>query len=129
MIFENGLWTTAGEILGGVDYHSKSNQFTITGSLKISEEVRTNLQWKNAQVTREFDVLLTDAQGTPIPQGVIKIAGQEYVTDETGVATFSLVFTEANYNQPALMEAWKSGELIHQQEIDFFTETPIKGTQ
>jgi hypothetical protein len=126
MIFENGSWTNAGEILGGVDYHSRSNHFTIKGSLKISDDLRANLQWKNAQVTREFEVILTDAQGNPINQGAIKIAGKEYITDDSGKAQFSLVFDEANYNQPVTLEAWSSGELIAQQEIDFFTETPIR---
>ena len=129
MIFEDGLWTNAGEILGDVDYHSRSNNFTITGSLKISDNLRTNLQWKNAQVTREFDVILTDSQGIPINKGVIKIDGQEYGTDETGKTKFSLVFNEANYNQPVILEAWYSGKLIDHQEIDFFAETPIRLNQ
>ncbi len=129
MIFENGVWTTAGEILGDVDYHSKSNNFTITGSLKISDNVRTNLQWKNALVTREFDVILTDSQGIPINKGVIKIDAQEYVTDETGKTKFSLIFNEANFNQPMILEAWYSGKLIDHREIDFFAETPIKLNQ
>jgi hypothetical protein len=65
MIFENGLWTNAGEIIGGVPYHSMANDFIIKGSLRM-EELRENLQWKDAQVTREFDVVFTDARGNPV---------------------------------------------------------------
>jgi hypothetical protein len=129
MIFENGLWTNAGEILGDLEYHSMSNNFTITGSLKISEDVRNNLQWKNAQVTREFDVIVTDSQGFPLKGGVIKIGGQEYITDNTGKTTFSLLFNETNYDQQISLEVWLAGELINQQYIDFFIETPIRLSQ
>jgi len=43
MVFENGLWTTAGEIIGGLPYHSMENDFTIKGSLKM-EGVRESLR-------------------------------------------------------------------------------------
>jgi len=124
MIFENGLWTNAGEILGEVPYHSMANDFVIKGSLKI-EGVREHLQWKNAKVTREFDVVVTDFHGVPIRGVVIKVIGQEYVTDDTGKTKFNITFTDTNYNQPTALEAWRSGELIVRQGIDFFTETPI----
>ena len=88
--------------------------------------MRTNLQWKNARVTREFEVILTDSYENPINIGIIKINGQEYVTDETGKTQFSLVFDEANYNKPIILEAWYSGTLIDSQEIDFFTETSLR---
>jgi hypothetical protein len=125
IIFKNGSWSNAGEIIGDVEYHSKSNNFTISGSLKIDDSVRTNLQWKNAQVIREFDVILTDSQGNPINSGVIKIDGEEYITDETGLTKFSLVFNDTNYNQPIILEAWYLGKLIDQQDIYLFAETPI----
>jgi hypothetical protein len=129
ILFKNGSWSNAGEIIGDVEYHSKSNNFTISGSLKIDDSVRTNLQWKNAQVIREFDVILTDSQGNPINSGVIKIDGEEYITDETGLTKFSLVFNDTNYNQPIILEAWYLGKLIDQQDIDFFAETPIRLNQ
>jgi len=94
--------------------------------LILCNNVRTNLQWKNARVTREFEVILTDSYENPINIGIIKINGQEYVTDETGKTQFSLVFDEANYNKPIILEAWYSGTLIDSQEIDFFTETPLR---
>jgi hypothetical protein len=125
MIFENGLWTTAGEILGGVPYHSMANDFVIKGSLKM-EGLREHLQWKGAQVTREFDVVVTDVHGDPVGGVVIKVSGQAYVTDDAGKTKFNIIFNETNYNQPTTLEAWQSGELIACQGIDFFTETPIR---
>ncbi len=129
IIFENGTWTNAGEILGGLAYHSNSNNFTIQGSLKIGEDVRRNLQWKDAQVTREFEVLLTDSHGDPLPNGLVKVGGQEYATDEGGLAIFSILFNEENYNQPTSVEIWGADGLIDRRVVDFFTETPIKVIQ
>jgi len=125
MIFENGLWTNAGEIIGGVPYHSMANNFVIKGSLKI-EGVRENLQWKDAQVTREFDVIVTGFHGVPVSGIVIKVDGQDYVTDGDGKTKFNIIFTETNYNQPTILESWRSGKLIFRQGVDFFTETPIQ---
>lgn len=125
MIFENGLWTNAGEIIGGVPHHSMANDFVIKGSLRI-EGVRENLQWKNARVTREFDVIVTDGHGGPVSGVVIKVGGKAYVTDDAGKTKFNIVFDEANYNRPTTVEVRRSGRLIKQQEIDFFTETPIR---
>lgn len=125
MIFEYGLWTNAGEIIGGVPYHSMANDFVIKGSLKI-EGVREHLQWKNAQVTREFDVVVSDFLGAPVNGIVIKVSGQNYVTDETGKTKFNITFTDTNYNQPTTLEAWRSGKLFASQGVDFFTETPIR---
>ncbi len=124
--FENGQWTNAGEILGDVGYHSASNNFRMTGSLKLGRELRTNLQWQNAKVTREFEAILTDAQGYPISEALIKVAGGVYPTDFSGRAIFPVVFDENNYNVPTLLEAWVSGAPVAQQQIDFFTETPIR---
>jgi hypothetical protein len=124
MTFENGLWTEAGEVIGGVPYHSMANDFVIKGSLRI-ERVRGNLQWKNAQVIREFDVVVRDAQGDPVSGVVIKVGGEAYVTDDTGKITFTITFDETNYNRPTTLEAWQAGRFITWQEIDFFTETPI----
>ena len=125
MIFENGLWTTAGEIIGGVPYHSTANDFVIKGSLRM-EGLRENLQWKDARVTREFDVVVADTDGAPVGGVVIRVGGQEYVTGDTGRTKFTVIFGETNYDQPAEMTAWQSGQLIARQEIDFFTDTPIR---
>jgi hypothetical protein len=125
MIFENGLWTTAGEIIGGVPYHSMANDFVIKGSLRM-EGLRENLRWNNARVTREFDVIVTDIYGYPLSGVVIKVGGKTYVTDDTGKTKFNMIFNETNYNQPTTLEAWQSGQLIASQGIDFFTETPIR---
>ncbi len=126
MIFENAIWTTAGEILGDVPYHSDSNSFKITGSLKIADELRESLQWKNAFVTREYDVIVTDVAGDPIGGVVIKIGGQEYITDDMGKTKFIIDFDDTNYNKPFPLVAWQSDVLISSQEIDFFTETPVR---
>jgi hypothetical protein len=125
MVFENGIWTEAGEIIGSVPYHSMYNDFTIKGSLKI-EGVRENLQWKDAQVTREFDVLVTDAYNNPIEGVCLKIEGTTYLSDNVGKAKFSLIFNENNYDQPKNLEISVGGSLIAREEIDFFTETPIR---
>jgi hypothetical protein len=125
MKFTHAEWTNAGEILGEVDYHSMGNNFTMTGSLKISADVRDHLQWKDAQVTRVYEVFLFDSNGAPINRGVIKIEGREYATDENGKTEFSFVFNDDNYNQPVLVEAWNSGNLVSKIVFDFFTETPI----
>ena len=127
MIFENGLWTEAGEIIGGVPYHSMYNDFLIKGSLKI-EGVRENLQWKDARVRREFEVILTDARNQPISEMKIVIGGKTYLTDDMGKAKFMIAFDESNYDQPTLLEVWQSGRMITQQEVDFFTETPLRIT-
>ena len=124
MIFENGLWTIAGEIIGGVPYHSMENDFTIKGSLKI-EGVRENLRWEDAQVTREYDVIIKDENGELIKGALIKINGKTFVSDDTGQAKFSLVFDEFNYIELKNLEVWKGENLIAQKEIDFFTETPV----
>jgi hypothetical protein len=129
MIFENGEWTNAGEIFGGVDYHSNSNHFTIKGSLKLADNLRENLQWKNAQVTREFEVILHDLQENPISNAMVKLGGNEYITDENGTTLIALVFDESNYNQSNLLEVWRSGILVQQKSIDFFTESPIRLNQ
>jgi hypothetical protein len=125
MIFENALWASAGEIIGGVPYHSMANDFVIKGSLRM-DGLRENLQWNDAQVTREFGVVLTDIYGDPASGVVIKINNQAYVTDDVGMTKFNIIFNEINYNQPTTLEAWQSGELIARQGIDFFTETPIR---
>ena len=124
MIFENGLWTNAGEIIGGLTYHSMENDFTIKGSLKI-EGVRENLRWEDAQVTREYNVIIKDENGELIKGALIKINGKTFVSDNTGQAKFSLVFDEFNYIELKNLEVWKGENLIAQKGIDFFTETPV----
>ncbi|TET16818.1 MAG: hypothetical protein E3J75_04195 [Dehalococcoidia bacterium] len=125
MIFENGTWTCAGEIIGGTPYHSMENNFTIRGSLKIDRTVRENLRWKDAQVTREYDVIVRDESGNPIEGALIKIDGKTFVSDNAGKAKFSLIFNEFNYNKPKKLEVLEGENLITQKGIDFFTETPI----
>jgi len=107
-----------------VPYHSMENNFTIKGSLKI-EGVRENLKWKNAQVTREYDVIVKEKNGNPIKGALIKIDGKVFVSDNAGQAKFSLIFNEFNYVELRKLEVWKGENLIAQKEIDFFTETPI----
>jgi len=124
IIFENGLWTCAGEILGNIPHHSMENDFTIKGSLKI-EGVRENLQWKDAQVTREYDVIVIDENDNSIKGALIKIDGKTYVSDNSGEAKFSLILNESNYVEPKILEVFEGENLISQKEIDFFTETPI----
>jgi len=124
MIFENGLWTNAGEIIGGLTYHSMENDFTIKGSLKI-EGVRENLRWEDAQVTREYDVIIKDENGELIKGALIKINGETFISDDAGQAKFSLVFDEFNYIELKNLEVWQGENLIAQKEIDFFTETPV----
>ena len=125
MNFENGIWTTAGEIIGGIPYHSMGNDFTIKGSLKIDEGVRESLQWKNARVTREYDVIIKNKNGNPIEGALIKIDGKTFVSDKAGQAKFSLIFNEFNYTEPKKLEVWKGENLIAKKEVDFFTGTPV----
>ena len=124
MIFENGLWTCAGEILGNIPHHSMENDFTIKGSLKI-EGVRENLQWKDARVTREYDVIVKDENDNLIEGAFIEIDGNTYVSDKAGKVKFSLILNESNYIEPKKLEVFERENLISQKEIDFFTETPI----
>ena len=125
MIFENGLWTIAGEIIGGVPYHSMENDFTIKGSLKIDEELRTNLQWKDAQVTREYDVIIKDKNDNLIEGALVEINGKTFISDNAGKVQFSLILNEFNYDKPKKLEVFEGNNLVAQKEIDFFTETPI----
>jgi len=129
MIFENGLWADAGEIIGGVAYHSNSNNFTIKGSLKMGGDIRNNLQWQDARVTREFEVILTDSKGSPLKGGLIEVGGKQYKADQFGKAIFSIVFDENNYKMPTVLKAYYSDMLVTSKSIDFFTETPIKLSQ
>jgi len=125
IIFENGQWTTAGEILGGVPYHSMENNFTIKGSLQISSEVKAMLQWKDAQVTREYDVIVNDENDNAIEGALIKINGQTFISDNDGKAKFELLFDEFNYIEPQGLEIMVGENLFAIKEIDFFTKTPI----
>ena len=125
MIFENGLWTIAGEIIGGVPYHSMENDFTIKGSLKIDEGIRASLQWKDAQVTREYDVIIKDKNDNLIEGALVKINGKTFVSNNAGKVQFRLILNEFNYNKPKKLEVFEGNNLVAQKEIDFFTETPI----
>jgi len=125
MVFENSSWTVAGEIIGGVPYHSMENNFTIKGSLKIGQRLREGLLWKDAQVTREYNVIVREENGSPVEGASIKIDGKTFVSDDNGRAEFSLIFNESNYIEPKKLEVLEGENLIMEKEIDFFTETPI----
>jgi len=128
LICEEALWTEAGEIIGGVPYHSQANDFWIRGSLRMGEGLRENLQWKDARVRREFEVLVRDGHGRPLSGVALRIEGRAYLTDDAGLARFILVFDETNYDKPTPLEVWRSGRLLTRRELDFFTETPIRIT-
>lgn len=123
--FENGSWITAGEIIGGEEYHSMENDFIIKGSLQISPELKVNLQWKDAQVTREYDVIVMDESDNPIEGALIEINGETSVSDLDGKGKFELIFNEFNYNEPIKLEVFDGENLMGEKEIDFFTKTPI----
>jgi len=125
MEFQDARWTEAGEIIGGVPYHSGANRFTMRGTVTI-EGLRENLQLKSAQVTREFPVEVVDERGSPVAGALVKVAGQALHTDATGRATFTLVFDETNYNRPVRLEVWREDVLVAVRGIDFFTSTPIR---
>ena len=123
--FENSLWTNAGEIIGDEQGHAMENDFTIKGSLKIYPELRQHLQWKDAQVTREYDVIVNNESGNSIQGALVKINDEAITTDIAGKAKFNLVFNEFNYNKPHILEIYQEDELIAQEDVDFFTSTPI----
>lgn len=123
--FTNCTWTVAGEIIGGLPYHSMENNFTIRGSLKLASELRDNLQWKDAQVVREYDVITIDENGDPIKGALVSIEGEEFMSDDDGKSRFSLVLNGSSYDRLRRLEVFKGGILIAQKDIDFFTETPI----
>ncbi len=125
IIFENSLWDDAGEIIGSQEHHSMENDFTIKGSLKMAPKLRQHLQWRNATVTREYEVLISDENGSPIEGVLVKIEGKEFVSDSTGKVKFSLILNELNYNEPQKLEIIEEGKTITEREVDFFTETPI----
>jgi len=125
IIFENVLWTDAGEIIGNEPTHSMANNFTIKGSVKIHPELRENLQWRDAQVTREYEVIIDDNNGNPLQGALVKIEGQELVSDEEGKAKFILTLNEFNYNKPHMIEITKNDKKLAEKEVDFFTDTPI----
>jgi hypothetical protein len=124
--FENSTWSVAGEIIGDVAYHSQSNNFTIKGSLKIADNLRENLQWSDAKVTRYFDVMLTNSNGSPLRGGMIRVNGKEYETDENGWAQFPVVFDETNFKELQRLKALYLGTIVDTGVIDFFSASPIR---
>jgi len=148
MIFENAVWTTAGELVAGADYHSSTNQFAMEGSLRMGPELRTNLVFYGAVVTRQLRVIATDVMGEPVSGVVIEIDDRwlrdniaTYVTDEMGEALLSVRYHTLNYRQevpgsiepddpspetPLVLEVWQSGALIDRRALEFFEETPIR---
>lgn len=123
--FTNCTWTVAGEIIGGLPYHSMENNFTMRGSLKLASELRDNLQWRDAQVVREYDVITIDGDGEPIKGALVSIEGWESMSDEDGRTRFSLALNGTSYDRLRRLEVFKGGVLIAQKDVDFFTETPI----
>jgi len=123
---ENATWSIAGEILGGVSYHSKANDFTIRGSLSIGADVRQNLQWKGAYVTREYNVVLNDASGSLVTDAIFKGPGTQSGGDRSSHSVFSIRFDETNYNKPTSVEVWRGGKKVLTLTVDFFTATPIR---
>jgi len=112
------------KILEDIPHHSMENNFTIKGSLKI-ERVRENLQWKDARVKREYEVIVKGENDNPIKGALIKTDGNTYVLDNSGKSKFSLILNESNYIEPKILEVFEGENLIARKEIDFFTETPI----
>ena len=125
MIFEDASWTEAGEIIGGVPYHSEANRFTMRGSLRI-EGLRENLQWKDAWVTREFELFVRDREGRPVVGAEVRVGGWVYRTDKRGRAVFRMTFDEENYNRPTRVEIRFHGGTIAEVNVDFFTSSPIE---
>ena len=125
LVCDHARWTEAGEIIGGVPYHSNANAFTIKGSLTISG-LRENLQWKDAQVKREFTVHLTDHVGKPIAGAKVRVGGDVYLTDSNGLVQFTIRFDETNYASPTEITVSDHGVLIARREIDFFSPSPIE---
>ena len=152
MIFENALWTNAGEIVVAPGYQESSyDRFRIEGSIRFGPELREHLQWSGAVVYREFDFLITDVLGQPVPSVEIRTKDLwldenegTFVTDENGEARFTITFCQANYKcddlaapvpgdptgeTPLIFEVWRGGECIQRAPLEFFTETPILVTE
>lgn len=125
IFFENCNWTNAGEIIGGLPYHSMENNFTIRGSLKISSELKEHLQWHNATVKRIYDVIVLDGNSQPIKGISINIDGKTFLTDDSGKTEFTLIFNDTSYLEPRELEVIERNKTAAKREINFFTETPI----
>ncbi len=78
----------------GVDYHSTSNHFTVKGSLKLADNLRENRQWKDAQVTREFELTLLDKLGKTYQQCSRNGWGEGNRDGRGGKTTISVLFDE-----------------------------------
>ena len=128
MEFNNAMWTTAGEIIGGVAYHSMSNDFSMKGSLTIDSAVQNNLQWKDATVTREYEIHIAKKDGSPVEGAIVHVNGETAVSDSLGVAKISIRFDESNFKQQYMLKikAPNTSEIEH--TVSFFSETPIRIT-
>jgi len=125
MAFEDATWTEAGEIIGGVPYHSEANRFIIRGSL-WTEALRGNLEWKDAWVRREFELFVLDERGGRYAGPRLGSRGRSYRTDSRGRMAFWITFHEANYEEPTEVEIYLRGEPLARPILDFFSTRLIE---
>lgn len=123
--FENSLWDAAGEILGNVPYHSNMNNFAMNGSLTLAKELKNNLQFKDAHVSREYDILVRDKNGQPVQGAEVSFDGTIYKTDSSGHAVFSVLWDGNTYALPREMKTSFASTSPVTTAIDFFTNTPV----
>lgn len=126
--FDNGVWDAAGEILGNVPYHSTLNDFTMRGSLTLAGDLRNNLQFKDAQVTREYEILVRDINGKPVQGAGVTYGGTVHATDGSGRAFIDALWNGATYNQPQNVKITLGSATPVTAAIDFFTNTPVTVT-
>ena len=75
-----------------------------------------------------YVVRCTDQNGNPVSGLTVTIGGQSCTTDEKGEVVFRIIFDETNYNQPTELTISKQSQTLYQEDIDFFTTTPIQIT-
>ncbi|MFQ5381690.1 MAG: carboxypeptidase-like regulatory domain-containing protein [Dehalococcoidia bacterium] len=120
--FQDGKWTTAGEIIG-------NNDFVMAGTYEIDAEAKRTLSWSNSKVTRRFPVMVKDQSGVPIAGIVVTAArgGQQVAatTDGGGTALLPLPFSDADFRSPWSVSV-ASGQPVN---VDFFTDSPLAISQ
>ena len=131
MVCEDASWTCAGEFTYG------SNNFAMTGSLAMGEELRTNLQFGGV-VTRRIEVTCTDQEGRALEGLTIEtdcvwITANRgtYTTDAEGRAEFDIKYVSLNYAHPQAtyvptITVFAGEEQLFQDEVDFFVTTPVE---